>query len=166
MKKLQNSLRNGTIVCDEGSMLGHKDALRFFGLADKLNLNVTIVGDPLQHGSVPRGALLKILKDYAGIREFRLHQIMRQKHAGYLAAAEHVFSEGKTPSRGFPTRSTCAGLESQAGRSGTIANAISGSRPSNVQAMDESRHRCPSISGVLCRFADAPRSGGGRSRRR
>jgi hypothetical protein len=35
-------------------MLGHRDALRFFELADKLNLNVTFVGDPYQHSSVPR----------------------------------------------------------------------------------------------------------------
>ncbi len=93
--KLQTSLRDGYVVCDEASMLGHKDAKRFFELADKLNLKVTLVGDHLQHGSVPRGALLKILKNYAGLREFTLNQIMRQQHAGYLAAAESL-SQGKT----------------------------------------------------------------------
>lgn len=95
-ERLQNSLRNGHAVVDEASMLGHKDALRFFDLADKLNLRVTLVGDHMQHGSVPRGALLKILKEHAGIREFRLKEIVRQRgNPGYLAAVESL-AEGRT----------------------------------------------------------------------
>jgi conjugative relaxase-like TrwC/TraI family protein len=94
-QRLQESLRDGYVVCDEASMLGHKDALRFFQLADTLNLKVTMVGDAAQHGSVSRGALLRILKEYAGIREFKLKQIMRQQHDGYRAAATSL-SEGRT----------------------------------------------------------------------
>lgn len=94
-EKLQNSLKNGHVVCDESSMLGHKDACRFFELADKLNLSVTLMGDPRQHGSVPRGALLHLMKNHAGIQEFRLTEIMRQKHAGYKAAVESL-AEGQT----------------------------------------------------------------------
>jgi ATP-dependent exoDNAse (exonuclease V) alpha subunit len=94
-EKLQNSLRNGTVVCDESSMLGHKDAGRFFQLADKLNLKVTLVGDPMQHGSVPRGALLRLLKHHAGIKEFRLSEIMRQQDAGYRSAVE-ALADGRT----------------------------------------------------------------------
>jgi conjugative relaxase-like TrwC/TraI family protein len=94
--KLQASLRDGTVVCDEASMLGHKDALRFVQLADQLNLSVIYVGDPLQHGSVPRGALLKILKDYAGIREFKLSEVMRQKENPDYLAAVNLMADGRT----------------------------------------------------------------------
>lgn len=94
-ERLQTALRNGHAAVDEASMLGHKDALRFFRLADQLNLKVTFVYDPMQHGSVPRGALPTLL-GHAGIREFRLKQIMRQRgNPGYLAAVESL-AEGRT----------------------------------------------------------------------
>lgn len=94
-ERLQASLRGGHVVCDESSMLGHKDARRFFELAEKLDLSVTLVGDPRQHGSVPRGALLRLMKEHAGIREFRLTEIMRQRHEGYRSAVASL-AEGRT----------------------------------------------------------------------
>ncbi len=95
-ERLQASLKNGYVVCDEVSMLGHKEARKFFELADRLNLQVTLVGDEMQHTSVPRGALTRILKDYAGLKAFRLSAIMRQrKNPGYMAAVE-LLSEGRT----------------------------------------------------------------------
>ncbi|KAJ3077635.1 hypothetical protein HK102_005073 [Quaeritorhiza haematococci] len=93
--KMQKAAAGGHVVVDEASMLGHKDAGRFFDLADKLNLKVVLVGDPMQHGSVPRGALMRILKEYAGIQPFFLTEIMRQENADYRAAAK-MFSEGNT----------------------------------------------------------------------
>ena len=76
-------------------MLGHKDAVKLFKLAEKLDLKLIFVGDPMQHGSVPRGALMRILKDYGGIKPFRLTEIMRQENPDYRAAAK-LLSEGKT----------------------------------------------------------------------
>lgn len=92
-ERMRDAARGGHVVVDEASMLGHKDAARFFDLADGLDLKVVLVGDPMQHGSVPRGALMRILKEYAGIRPFLLTEIMRQENADYRAAAK-MFSEG------------------------------------------------------------------------
>lgn len=93
--KMQEAARGGHVVVDEASMLGHKDAARFFDLAKRLDLKVVLVGDPMQHGSVPRGALMRILKEYGGLKPFRLTQIMRQEDAEYRAAAKRL-SEGET----------------------------------------------------------------------
>jgi len=94
-QKMQEAARGGRVVVDEASMLGHKDALKLFKLAEQLNLKLIFVGDPMQHGSVPRGALMRILEDHAGIQSFRLTKIMRQKDPEYRAAAQ-LLSEGKT----------------------------------------------------------------------
>ncbi len=94
-EKMQAAARGSRVVVDESSMLGHKDAYRLFKLADKLDLKLILVGDPMQHGSVPRGALMRILKEYGGIKPFRLTEIMRQEDPEYRAAAKRL-SEGDT----------------------------------------------------------------------
>ena len=94
-EKLQNAATGCRVVVDESSMMGHKDAHRFFTLAQKLNLKPIMVGDPAQHGAVPRGALLHVLKTYAGIQPFRLTEIMRQESEDYRQAAR-LMAEGKT----------------------------------------------------------------------
>jgi len=94
-ERMQMAARGGRVVVDESSMLGHKDAVRLFKLAGKLDLKLILVGDPMQHGSVPRGALMRVLKDYGGIRPFRLTEIMRQEGPEYKAAAK-LLSEGQT----------------------------------------------------------------------
>jgi ATP-dependent exoDNAse (exonuclease V) alpha subunit len=93
--KLQAAAQNGRAVIDESSMLGHKEAVKLFKLAEQLNLKLIFVGDPMQHGSVPRGALMRVLEEHALIRPFRLTRIMRQQDADYRAAAQ-LLSEGKT----------------------------------------------------------------------
>jgi ATP-dependent exoDNAse (exonuclease V) alpha subunit len=92
--KLQASAQNGGVV-DEASMLGHKEAVGLFKLAKQLNLKLIFVGDPMQHGSVPRGALMRVLEEHAHLKPFRLTRIMRQQDAGYRAAAQ-LLSEGRT----------------------------------------------------------------------
>ncbi len=94
-EKMQEAAKGGHVVVDEASMLGHKDAARFFDLAGTLNLKLVLVGDPMQHGSVPRGALMQVLKEYAGLRPFRLTEIMRQEDDNYRAAAKKL-SQGDT----------------------------------------------------------------------
>ena len=69
-------------------MLGHKDAVKLFQLADELDLNLVFLGDQRQHGSVPRGRLMRILQEYGGIQPFRLTEIMRQEDPDYLAAVK------------------------------------------------------------------------------
>jgi conjugative relaxase-like TrwC/TraI family protein len=94
-ERMQQAAKNGYMVVDESSMMGHKDAFKFFTIAEKLNLKLILVGDPMQHGSVPRGALMRILKEYGGIKPFRLTEIMRQEKPEYRVAAK-LLSEGRT----------------------------------------------------------------------
>jgi conjugative relaxase-like TrwC/TraI family protein len=94
-EKLQAEMRGSHLVVDEVSMLGHKDAVRLFDLAKKNDLVLTLIGDPLQHGAVSRGAIMRVLKDYACIKPFRLTEILRQESAEYRAAAK-LLSEGRT----------------------------------------------------------------------
>jgi conjugative relaxase-like TrwC/TraI family protein len=103
-ERMQGRAKGGRVVVDEVSMMGHKDAYRLVTLAAKLDLKLVLVGDPMQHGSVGRGAVMRLLKDYGGIRPFRLSEIIRQKHAEdarYLTAATQL-SEGKS-AEGFDT---------------------------------------------------------------
>ena len=81
-EKLQAAMRGSRVVVDEVSMLGHKDAVKLFELARKNDLKLILVGDPLQHGAVARGAIMRVLKDYACIKPFRLTEILRQETAG------------------------------------------------------------------------------------
>ena len=92
---LQASARGGRVVVDESSMLGHKEAVKLFKLAEELKLKLIFVGDPMQHGSVPRGALMRVLEEHARLKPFRLTRIMRQQDADYRAAAQ-LLSEGRT----------------------------------------------------------------------
>ena len=92
---LQAAMRGSRVVVDEVSMLGHKDAVELCRIARENGLKLTLVGDPLQHGAVARGALMRVLKDYARVQPFRLTEIMRQDKPEYRAAAQ-LLSEGKT----------------------------------------------------------------------
>jgi conjugative relaxase-like TrwC/TraI family protein len=94
-EKMQAAAAGGRVVVDESSMLGHKDAVRLFKIAEKLNLKLVFVGDEMQHGSVPRGAFLKVMKEYGNVNPFRLSEIMRQNDPELRQAAQ-LLSEGKT----------------------------------------------------------------------
>ncbi|WP_152053055.1 MobF family relaxase [Tautonia marina] len=94
-EKMQEASRGGHIVVDETSMLGHRDALKLLRLAHKLDLKITAVGDPFQHGAVARGAFHTLLKSRTLLRPFRLSEILRQKDGDYLEAAK-LLSTGET----------------------------------------------------------------------
>ena len=93
-EKMQAAAKGGRVVVDEISMLGHKDADRLFRLAERLNLKLILVGDPMQHGSVGRGATMRLLTEYGGVQPFRLTEILRQEDPAYRAAAK-LLSEGQ-----------------------------------------------------------------------
>lgn len=94
-EKMQQAAHGGRVVIDETSMLGHKDAVRLFEIAQKHDLKLILVSDPMQHGSVGRGALIRVLTDHAGCKPFRLTEIMRQEDTDYRAAAK-LLSAGKS----------------------------------------------------------------------
>src|SRR5262249_8866569 len=70
-EKAQQAARGGRVVVDETSMLGHADAVRLFDAAQTYDLKLIFVGDPMQHGSVGRGNLLRLLETYGGVKPFR-----------------------------------------------------------------------------------------------
>ena len=73
-EKMQAAAAGGRVVVDETSLLGHKDAVQLLRLAEKNDLKLIFVGDPMQHGSVPRGAFMRVLKDYGCIQPFPPHR--------------------------------------------------------------------------------------------
>lgn len=93
--KMQQAARGGRVVIDETSMLGHADAVKLVRLAEQLDLKLICVGDPWQHGSVPRGAFHHLLKTHARLKPFRLSEILRQQDGEYRQAAK-LLSEGQT----------------------------------------------------------------------
>ena len=98
-ERLQTAARGSRVVVDETSLLGHKDAYRLFQVAQAKDLKLIFVGDAMQHGSVSRGATMRVLKDYGGVKPFRLTEIKRQEDAEYVAAVTKL-AEGK-PAEGF-----------------------------------------------------------------
>lgn len=93
-ERMQKAARGGWVVIDEVSQLGHADAFRLVSVAKANDLKLILVGDPMQHGSVARGATMRVLKEYGGVTPFRLTQIQRQKDLDYRRAAQ-LLSEGK-----------------------------------------------------------------------
>src|SRR5262249_40873452 len=79
----------------EASMLGHRDAHRLVQLAERLDLRLTFVGDHMQHGAVPRGSFLHVLKAYGHVKPLAVTEIIRQEKPEYRAAAK-LLSKGKT----------------------------------------------------------------------
>jgi conjugative relaxase-like TrwC/TraI family protein len=95
-EKMQKAAKGGRVVVDEVSMLGHKDAVKLFQLAEKYDLKLIFGGDQMQHGSVPRGAFLRVLKEYGGVRPFKLTEILRQQSNPEYLAAVKLLAEGRT----------------------------------------------------------------------
>jgi AAA domain len=91
---MQAAARGGRVVVDEASILKHADAVKLFGVARKNDLKLIFVGDPMQHGSIGRGAFMRLLTEYGGVTPFRLTEILRQQDPAYRAAAQ-LLSEGK-----------------------------------------------------------------------
>ncbi|AMV40245.1 MobF family relaxase [Planctomyces sp. SH-PL62] len=96
-ERMQERAKDGRVVIDESSLLGHRDAYRLFGLAAEKNLKLNFVGDSRQHGSVARGSLLHVLTTYGGITPFTIATIKRQKGSHYRKAVE-ALAAGETVS--------------------------------------------------------------------
>jgi conjugative relaxase-like TrwC/TraI family protein len=91
--KMQESARNGVVLIDEASMLGTRDMHKVFGVAERLNARVLLVGDRRQHRSVTAGEPLKLLEERAGIRAAEVTEILRQQ--GDYKKAAKALSEGR-----------------------------------------------------------------------
>jgi conjugative relaxase-like TrwC/TraI family protein len=93
-EKAQQAAKGGRVVVDETSILGHKDARRLLQLGKELNLKFLFVGDVMQHGSVSRGAFMRLLTEKGTLRPIKLTRILRQKGPAYRAAAQ-LFADGR-----------------------------------------------------------------------
>ena len=92
-KELQESARKNVILVDEASMLGTRDMLRLFDVAEKIEARVVLVGDRRQHRSVAAGEPLKLLEERAGLPVAEVTEIMRQ--SGDYRKAAVALSEGR-----------------------------------------------------------------------
>ena len=94
-KRLQESIRGGVVLVDEASLIGTRDMLRLFGIAQDAGARIVLVGDKRQHRSVLAGEPLKLLEERAGIHSAEVTEIIRQEHGDYKKAAV-ALSEGRT----------------------------------------------------------------------
>ncbi len=93
--QMQAAAAGGTVVVDESSMLGLKDAYRLFAIAREKNIRLVLLGDSRQHSSVSAGAVMRVLQQYGGIVPWRITQIKRQQNEDHKAAVKLLF-EGRT----------------------------------------------------------------------
>jgi conjugative relaxase-like TrwC/TraI family protein len=89
---LQQAARGQVIWIDEAGLLGTKTTAQLFDLADRLGARVLLTGDRRQHGSVERGALLRLLEEEAGITPADVKEIQRQR--GEYKSAIKAMSDG------------------------------------------------------------------------
>lgn len=92
-ERLQKSVEGNLLWIDEAGLLGTKTMKEVFDLAEKFDCRVVLSGDRSQHGSVERGAALRLLETEAGIVSAQIRQIQRQD-GDYRAAVEKL-SEGR-----------------------------------------------------------------------
>ncbi|HVX12054.1 MAG TPA: MobF family relaxase [Pirellulales bacterium] len=93
-EKLQERARGQLIWIDEAGMVGTRTMSSVFRLADKLDARVLLSGDRRQHGSVERGAALRLLEEEAGVKPAEVKEIRRQ--AGAYKEAVKALGDGRT----------------------------------------------------------------------
>jgi conjugative relaxase-like TrwC/TraI family protein len=91
---LQEKIRGQVIWIDEASLLGSGPMRNVFDLADRLDARIVLSGDRRQHGSVDRGAALRLLETEAGLVPAEIKEIQRQQ--GAYKQAVQALSEGRT----------------------------------------------------------------------
>lgn len=93
-QRLQQQARGQVVWIDEAGLLGTRTMRDVFDLAERLDARVVLSGDVRQHGSVERGAALRLLEDEGGLRPAEIKEIQRQK--GTYKQAVKALSEERT----------------------------------------------------------------------
>lgn len=93
-ERMQRTMQGQVLWIDEAGLLGTKDMRDVFDLAERLNARVVLSGDRRQHGSVARGAALRLLEEEAGLVPANIREIQRQ--SGEYKQAVRALSEGRT----------------------------------------------------------------------
>jgi molybdopterin biosynthesis enzyme MoaB len=78
-ESLQQQVAGQLIWIDEAGLVGTRTMFQVFDLAEKLDARVVLSGDRHQHGSVERGAALRLLEQQAGLVPAEIREIQRQK---------------------------------------------------------------------------------------
>lgn len=92
-ENLQRQAAGQLIWIDEAGSLGMRTMERVFELAERIGARVLLSGDRRQHGSVDRGAALRLLEEEAGLKPAEVKENMRQ--AGDYRLAVNAVSEGR-----------------------------------------------------------------------
>jgi conjugative relaxase-like TrwC/TraI family protein len=92
-EKLQNRLKGQVILIDEVGLVGTRSLARVFEVAERQNARVILVGDNKQHGSVERGAVMRVLEEQAGVRPAEIREIQRQ--SGNYKEAVKALADGR-----------------------------------------------------------------------
>lgn len=93
-EQLHPELENNVIWIDEAGLVGTKTLRQAFELANRVNARVVLSGDRRQHGSVERGAALRLLETEAGLVPAELSEIRRQ--SGEYRDAVQALADGRT----------------------------------------------------------------------
>ena len=93
-RRMQNEAAGQVLWIDEAGLLGTRTTAELFDIAGRIGARVILSGDKRQHGSVERGATLRLLEQEAGVMPAELKDIQRQK--GAYKAAVQALSDGKT----------------------------------------------------------------------
>ena len=96
-EKLQQKISGQLIWIDEAGLLGTKTMAEISDLADRIDARVLLSGDRFQHGSVERGATLRLLESEAGLVPADVKEIQRQSGVykeAVKALNEHRIADG------------------------------------------------------------------------
>ena len=88
---MQETARGGVVLVDEASLLGTRDMLQLFDVAQSVR-RLVLVGDRKQHRAVAAGEPLKLLEEKAGVPVAEVTEILRQ--SGRLQKSGGSLSEG------------------------------------------------------------------------
>lgn len=91
--KMQEQARGQVLWIDEAGLIGSRTMGQIFELADRIDARVILSGDRKQHGSVERGAPLRLLETHAGLVSAEIKEIQRQ--SGEYKQAVRALSEGR-----------------------------------------------------------------------
>lgn len=95
---MQEEVRRQVIWIDEAGLLSTRTTAAVFDLAERVGARLVLSGDRRQHGSVERGASLRLLEEEAGLVPSEIKEIQRQR--GEYKQAVEALSQGHV-SEGF-----------------------------------------------------------------
>lgn len=93
-QNLQKEASGQVLWIDEAGLLGTRELKQVFEVAARIDARVILSGDWRQHGSVTRGAAMRLLEQEGGIRPAVVSDIMRQ--TGRYMNAVAALSQGNT----------------------------------------------------------------------